>query len=136
MSTQTTMSMSSATGKQILSLIRNGDYAHAGEERAIELALEGIAPSHDRQVLDIGCGLGGTVDYISRLGLGSVTDLSRHYETWYGELVDKINSKRREIVSQHGDRWFDYALRRYQELLDLIQEGIVGGAIFRATAIL
>jgi len=253
MSTQTMMSMSSATGKQILSLIRNGDYAHAGEERAIELTLEGIAPSHDRQVLDIGCGLGGTVDYIARLGLGSVTgididrdtisyatkrypehtfacgpageasrylqpgfslivifnalytfpdqvaalreahtlatpgaelrifeytapsdtpqvkefcdrygrgrwrpvmvdrademlslagwkldsvtDLSRHYETWYGELVDKINSKKGEIVSQHGERWFDYALRRYQELLDVIQEGIVGGAIFRATKI-
>ena len=62
--------------------------------------------------------------------LNAVTDLSRHYETWYGELVDKINSKKGEIVSQHGERWFDYALGRYQELLDVIQEGIVGGALF------
>jgi SAM-dependent methyltransferase len=250
MSTHNSMSMSSATGKQILSLIRNGDYAHAGEEEAIRLTLDGLAPSHDRQVLDIGCGLGGTVDYISRLGLGrvtgididydtisyatkrypghtfacgpageasrylqpgfslvvifnalytfpdqvaslreahtlaapeselrifeytaasetpavkafcerygrgrwrpvmvdqsaemlssagwkldTVTDLTPQYELWYSELVHKIQSKQEEIVSRHGDRWFDYALRRYQELLDVIQEGVIGGAIFKA----
>ena len=251
MSTQNAMSMSSATGKQILSLIRSGDYAHAGEEEAIRLTLDGISPMRERQVLDMGCGLGGTVDYISRLGLGTVsgididfdtiqyatkrypshtfacgpageasrylrpgyslvvifnalytfpdqvaalreanilgapnaelrvfdytarsetpevkafcdrygrgrwrpvmldkaddmlsragwkleqvTDLSPQYETWYGELVDKIQSKKAEIVSQHGDRWFDYALRRYEELLEVIRDGIIGGAIFKAT---
>lgn len=250
MSTQNALSMSSATGKQILSLIRSGDYAHAGEEEAIRLTLNGITPISDRRVLDMGCGLGGTVDYISRLGLGAVTgididcdtieyatkrypahtfacgpageasrylrpgfslivifnalytfpdqvaalreanilgaphaelrifeytassetsavksfcerygrgrwrpimldqagemlarsgwqleqvtDLSAQYQAWYGELVNKIESKKADIVSQHGDRWFEYALRRYDELLDAIGDGVIGGAIFRA----
>ena len=253
MSSHSSISMSSATGKQILSLIRNGDYAHAGEEEAIRLTLEGITPCHDRQVLDMGCGLGGTADYIARLGLGrltgididhdtisyatkrypshtfacgpaeeasrhlqpgfslvvifnalyafpnqigalreahtlaapegelrifeytaasetpavkafcerygrgrwrpvmvdqstemfseagwnldTVTDLTPQYESWYSDLVRKIQSKQAEIVSHHGEQWFDYALRRYQELLDVIQQGIIGGAIFKATRV-
>lgn len=253
MSTQNPTSMSSATGKQILSLIRNGDYAHAGEEEAIRLTLDGIAPSQERKVLDIGCGLGGTADYIAGLGLGkvtgididydtiayatrrypshtfacgpageasrylqpgfslivifnalyafpdqvaalreahtlgapgaelrifeytaaseapavkafcerygrgrwrpvmidrsedmltsagwkldSVTDVTTQYESWYSELVRKIESKQEAIVSEHGARWFDYALRRYQELLDVIKDGTIGGAIFKAVRV-
>lgn len=246
----TPLSMSSAIGKQILSLIRSGDYAHAGEEEAIRRTLDGVSPSPDRAILDMGCGLGGTANYISRLGLGSVTgididpdtiayakerypdcrftccpagecsrflqpgfslvvtfnalytfpdqsaalreahklttsgaeirlfeytarsarpevisfcddygrgrwrpvildqaeemlvrtgwkleevaDLSSAYQTWYTELVDKISSKQDEIISQHGREWFEYALRRYQELLEVIERRVIGGAILKA----
>jgi SAM-dependent methyltransferase len=250
MSTDNALSMSSATGKKILSLLREGDYAHAGEEEAIELTLAGLSPSPDRRVLDIGCGLGGTVEYMGRVGFGIITgididpdtiayaanryprhtfvcgpageasrylqpgfsltvlfnalytfpdqvaalqeahtlsvqggelrifdytarfatpqvtafcdrygrgrwrpilldrademlqtagwtlqainDLSPRYETWYGDLVNKIQAKRGEIVSLHGERWFEYALKRYQDLLDVMKEGIIGGAIVTA----
>lgn len=77
-SAQMPLSMSSATGKQILSLIRSGDYAHAGEEEAIRPTLDGVTPSPTRAILDMGCGLGETADYISRLGLGIAPRL-RHF---------------------------------------------------------
>lgn len=253
MSTENSFSMSSATGKQILSLIRDGDYAHAGEEEAITLTLEGLQPSKERKILDMGCGLGGTADYIARLGLGavsgididpetisyaqtrypqhsfvcgpageasrylhpgfdlvvifnaiysfpdqaaalreasrlatpggemrifeytsksatpafesfcerygkgrwrplvldqapelfqrngwsleSVTDLSNRYEGWYASLVEKIEAKKDQIIARGGARWFDYTLRRYQELLNAIREDVVGGAIFKASKV-
>ena len=77
----TPLSMSSAIGKQILSLIRSGDYAHAGEEEAIRRTLDGVTPSPTRAILDMGCGLGGTADYISRLSLGSVTGIDIDSDT-------------------------------------------------------
>ena len=221
--------------------------------RALRLTLSGISPAPSRQVLDIGCGLGGTVDYISQLGLGrvtgididrdtiayakahypqhafacgpageasqylepgfalivifnalytfpdqqaalreawklatpgaelrifeytaksaapdvesfcerygrgrwrpvmldqaekllgdtgwrleEVTDLTKQYAGWYANLVEKIEGKKLEIIQQGGERWFDYALRRYQELLDVIRQDLIGGAIFRATRV-
>ncbi len=244
-------SMSSAQGKQILALIRDGDYAHAGEEDAIRITLEGLAPSTTRHILDVGCGLGGTASFMAREGYGVVTgadidqatidyareryrredfyccpadnmvshvppghdlvvmfnsfyafpdkpaalrqayllsaagaelrifdycaktaspqlsefteaygrgrwnpvvldqagsmlessgwrlesikDLSKEYEGWYQELVKKIGEKREEIVRTSGQDWFDYALRRYEELLEKIQEGLIGGALISAT---
>jgi hypothetical protein len=64
--------------------------------------------------------------------LQAINDLSPRYETWYGDLVNKIQAKRGEIVSLHGERWFEYALKRYQDLLDVMKEGIIGGAIVTA----
>lgn len=65
--------MSSYTGKQLLSLIRDGDYAHAGEEHAIELLMGNVQKNSANKVLDVGCGIGGTADYVQRNGWGSVT---------------------------------------------------------------
>ena len=250
-STIGSLSMSSATGKKILSMIREGDYAHAGEEEAIRLTVSNINPDPARKILDMGCGLGGTADFISREGLGQTTgididpdtiqyasanyplssfvccpageasrhlpaefslvfifnalysfpdqiqalreackvtlpgsemrvfeytaksetpevmeflerygrgkwrpimmdqaqlmfhesgwslkettDLSDSYERWYADLVRKIVNKRDIIVQQAGERWYEYAVWRYQELLDVIRAGVIGGAIFRAT---
>ncbi len=53
------MDMNSPMGKQILALIRDGDYAHAGEEEAIELTLKNVSKDPGRRVLDVGCGRGG-----------------------------------------------------------------------------
>jgi phosphoethanolamine N-methyltransferase len=60
-------------GKKILAEIRGGDYAHAGEEAAIQKIFENITPSKEREILDIGCGLGGTAAYIQEHGWGKVT---------------------------------------------------------------
>ncbi|BCH35738.1 hypothetical protein MesoLjLc_76680 [Mesorhizobium sp. L-8-10] len=65
-------SMNSYLGQRILSFVREGDYAHAGEEEAIELALSGVEKNTRRLILDAGCGRGGTADYLNRNGWGRV----------------------------------------------------------------
>lgn len=65
--------MNSPEGKGILALIRGGAFAHAGETEAIELALRAVPKDESRAVLDAGCGLGGTADYVQRNGWGRVT---------------------------------------------------------------
>ena len=65
--------MSSITGKLALALVRGSDYAHAGEEEAIELALGPISKSPSNRLLDVGCGIGGTARYVTERGWGQVT---------------------------------------------------------------
>src|SRR5512143_3815741 len=73
--------MNSLEGKRILALVREGDYAHAGEEEAIELVFSGLARDPDREILDLGCGRGGTADYVQRHGWGRVTGVDIDAET-------------------------------------------------------
>jgi SAM-dependent methyltransferase len=68
-------SMNSYLGKRILSLVREGDYAHAGEEEAIELAMSGLEKDGRRVVLDAGCGRGGTAEYLRKNGWGQVVGI-------------------------------------------------------------
>lgn len=65
--------MNSYLGKQILSLVRDGDFAHAGEEEAIALAQVPKNPS--QSILDAGCGRGGTAAYMQENGWGRVTGI-------------------------------------------------------------
>ena len=67
--------MNSITGKLILSLVRDSDYAHAGEEEAIDLALGPIVSPSTRRWLDVGCGIGGTARYVVGRGWGQVTGI-------------------------------------------------------------
>jgi SAM-dependent methyltransferase len=71
------MQMNSFTGKQILSMVRESDYAHAGEEEAIELVLRNEPRDANRLILDVGCGRGGTAKYVSDHGWGTVVGLDR-----------------------------------------------------------
>lgn len=65
----------SFTSKQILKIIRdNKDFAHAGEEQAIDLALSHLE-FMKYKILDVGCGTGGTADYIYQKGWGNVTGI-------------------------------------------------------------
>ncbi|HHF7368373.1 TPA: trans-aconitate 2-methyltransferase [Legionella bozemanae] len=59
--------------KQILAMLREGDFAHPGEIEAIELSLSPIAKNSEARVLDVGCGLGGTAHYVQKKGWGTVT---------------------------------------------------------------
>jgi len=68
-------SMNSFEGKRILSLVREGDYAHAGEEEAIELAMASVTKVPSNLILDAGCGRGGTADYLRRGGWGAVVGI-------------------------------------------------------------
>lgn len=56
----------------MLSLVRDGDYAHAGEEEAIELAMRPIEKRADQIIVDAGCGRGGTASYLQAKGFGKV----------------------------------------------------------------
>jgi SAM-dependent methyltransferase len=74
-------SMNSYLGQRILSLVREGDYAHAGEEEAIELSMSGVAKDARRVILDAGCGRGGTADYLHKNGWGRVVGLDIEAES-------------------------------------------------------
>ncbi|MEM7024708.1 MAG: class I SAM-dependent methyltransferase [Pseudomonadota bacterium] len=65
--------MNSFEGKRVLSMVRNGDFAHAGELEAIELAMAEVPKNRQRRLLDAGCGRGGTADYLQQHGWGGVT---------------------------------------------------------------
>jgi SAM-dependent methyltransferase len=65
--------MNNATGKRLLALIRDGDYAHPGEAEANELLFAGVRPDPRRRVLDAGCGGAGTAAWVQDRGLGAVT---------------------------------------------------------------
>ncbi len=67
------MRMNSVLGKKILSIIRDGVYAHPGGRQAVDMAFEGILPDNNRRILDVGCGLGGTSNYVQSEGYGKVT---------------------------------------------------------------
>jgi SAM-dependent methyltransferase len=69
------MQMNSFSGKQLLALIRDSDYAHAGEQEAVELALRRYPKRPDQLVLDVGCGRGGTAHYVQEHGWGQVVGL-------------------------------------------------------------
>lgn len=73
--------MNSAQGKQVLSLVRGGDFAHPGEVEAIKMVFAGLTPDPQRRLLDVGCGLGGTAEEVSKLGLGVVTGLDNDRPT-------------------------------------------------------
>jgi cyclopropane fatty-acyl-phospholipid synthase-like methyltransferase len=73
--------MNSFAGKQVLALVRGGDYAHAGEEEAIEMTMRGVWKNPSQRILDAGCGRGGTAAYMQRNGWGMVSAFDRDEES-------------------------------------------------------
>jgi len=66
------MKMNSFIGKKILSIIRDGNFAHPGEEKAVELTFRNVPKDNNRLMLDVGCGRGGTAHYLHTHGWGNV----------------------------------------------------------------
>lgn len=62
-------------GKQLLAEVRGGNYAHAGEEEAIKMLLGVFPKGVKRKILDVGCGLGGTANFIQAHGWGEVVGI-------------------------------------------------------------
>ncbi|MCW8472333.1 hypothetical protein OQJ19_17010 [Fluoribacter gormanii] len=54
--------------KQILAMLREGDFAHPSEIEAIEVSLSPIAKNSENRLLNVGCGLGGTAHYVQKKG--------------------------------------------------------------------
>jgi len=64
--------MNSPQGKAILALVREGDYAHPGEEEAIDAVTNDLPRTSIHRVLDIGCGRGGTANWFYQHKWGEV----------------------------------------------------------------
>ena len=75
------MAMDNATGKRLLALIRDADYAHPGEEVANRLLFAGVTRDPARRILDAGCGGGGAAAWVQDQGYGRVTGLEIDAET-------------------------------------------------------
>jgi SAM-dependent methyltransferase len=67
------MRMNHPEGKRLLAAVRNGGYAHAGEEEAIHLLWERLPKIPTQPCLDAGCGRGGTAAFVQTHGWGSPT---------------------------------------------------------------
>lgn len=80
--------MDSLDWKKALSIVREGDYAHAGEIDAIELCFENINKESNRKLLDVGCGLGGTANYIQENGWGNVVGIDIQ-----GEIIESAKER-------------------------------------------
>ncbi|SRR5579883_93063 len=64
-----------ANRKLLLAKVRNGNYAHAGEEEAIEIAMNHVPKNPNQLLLDVGAGLGGTAAYLNHHGWGNVVGI-------------------------------------------------------------
>ncbi|MDD4933595.1 MAG: class I SAM-dependent methyltransferase [Methylacidiphilaceae bacterium] len=82
-----TLEMNSLEGKRLLALVRGGDYAHAGEEEAIDRVFANLPKRSGQWLLDVGCGRGGTADYVRRGGWGRVVGIDRD-----GDSLDEARS--------------------------------------------
>ncbi|TAK81873.1 MAG: class I SAM-dependent methyltransferase [Aquabacterium sp.] len=90
------------TSRLLLSKLREGDYAHAGDEEAIDIVLRDVfafVPSlKEEAVLDVGSGFGGTASYLTRMGFTNVQgfDLDE-------AAVDYAKEKYRHITFKVAD---------------------------------
>jgi SAM-dependent methyltransferase len=73
--------MNSPQGKAILALVRNGDYAHPGEEASIALVAGRLPQAARRRILDVGCGRGGTAQWFHAQGWGEITGVDLDAES-------------------------------------------------------
>ena len=87
------MRLNSFQGKRLLAMARGGDYAHAGETESIDLVWCPLPKNPAQQVLDAGCGRGGTAAYIQRAGWGKVTGIDIE-----GESIDRARQVYPEIT--------------------------------------
>ena len=118
------MQMNSSLGKRILALARAGDYAHAGEEEAIRLALEPVPRIGSQFLLDAGCGRGGTAHFVQENGWGRVTGFDIE-----GESVAQAQARYPELefvvcdvldIARHVRRSYDviYAFNAFYAFPD------------------
>jgi SAM-dependent methyltransferase len=75
------MDVNSLQIKQILSLIRDGDFAHAGEKEAMDIVFNAIMKDSSRLMLDVGCGLGGSANYLQKNGWGKIIGIDINAKT-------------------------------------------------------
>ena len=98
-----TMAMRTYTGKLILALVREGDYAHPGNEKPVKIMLHDLKPNKNRLILDVACGLGGTARYVQDQGWGKVIgiDLDAEAIEYAKETYPEIEFHVADVVNAH-----------------------------------
>jgi len=103
----------------LLSDLRGGDYAHAGDVEAIDLVLDKILKINPKvksgNVLDVGCGFGGTLEYLRNQGFTnlygvdinaeSINYAKTKYQNIHFDLLDAL-----EIESFYPKEKFDLVI--------------------------
>lgn len=56
-------------------------------------------------------------------------DISNHYIAWYDDFVKKIKAKKDKVNAIAGNYYYEYMLNKYQYLLELLKENLLGGII-------
>jgi ubiquinone/menaquinone biosynthesis C-methylase UbiE len=104
-------------GKQLLADIRGGDYAHVGEEEAIEKVFSRLSKNKNRSILDVGSGLGGTASFIQKHGWGLVTGIDVEKES-----IQYSQSKYPEVKFYTCDACSENELKTvfYEQTFDVI----------------
>jgi cyclopropane fatty-acyl-phospholipid synthase-like methyltransferase len=64
----------------------------------------------------------------------AVRDLQPEFVRWYRELCERIAARRHAITHEFGREWYEFALREYAGILELVNAGVLGGVLVRATA--
>jgi SAM-dependent methyltransferase len=105
--------MNSYLGKRILALVREGDFAHAGEEEAIALAMAPVAKDAGRRILDAGCGRGGTAACMQAHGWGRVTGIDIE-----PMAIDYASAAYPQATFLHGD--INEVAKRFEEAFDVV----------------
>jgi len=117
----------------ILADLRQGDYAHAGGEEAIDIVIKhatGVLPEKNKlRILDAGCGLGGTAAYICKkipseafgidIDQSAISHAKQHYPYVHFEICDILNFSQNTTLTFHFIYLFNvlYALQSQQEAL-------------------
>lgn len=121
-------------GKKLVSFLRKGDYAHAGGIEAIELVMAKFKKIPQQLILDVGCGLGGTTNYIQAHNWGNTTgiDIEKKSIEYARECYNKIKFQEcnAECLSSNFSKQFDivclfnsfYAFNNQKNVLSSIQK--------------
>ncbi len=98
------MRMNSPQGKLLLATVRQGDYAHAGEEEAIDLVWQNLPKNANTECLDAGCGRGGTAHYVQSRDWARVTGVDIDAESIAGAAAKYADNEFRagDIVTVGG----------------------------------
>lgn len=132
--------------RMLLSEVRGGDFAHPGDAQAIDMIVKKTNTFVDNlkssTVLDVGCGFGGTVDYLSQLGFRDVQGcdldqaaISYAQSRYIGLTFDRVDAR---LLHEHYRPFsFDfitlfnvaYAIENKDSLLHSLSQIAKPGAI-------
>jgi len=98
------LSLRKFKGKKLVSYLRQGDYSHPGEIESIELVMQSIPKNKQNLVLDVGCGLGGTADYLHQKNYGQIYGLDIESDAIeYAEAIyPNVTFKCGDVIDTHN----------------------------------